>query len=80
MMEMDGDWCEERPTLIDSYGWALNPECFYLKLPITLRIRHGMTTGFSNKNISPKVICIKSGNMMIHFVRPKFQCGNVCSV
>ena len=30
MMEMDGDWCEERPTLIDSYGWALNPECFYL--------------------------------------------------
>ena len=33
MMEMDGDWCEERPTLIDSYGWALNPECFYLKLP-----------------------------------------------
>ena len=33
MMEMDGDWCEERPTLIDSYGWALNPECFYLNLP-----------------------------------------------
>ena len=30
---MDGDWCEERPTLIDSYGWALNPECFYLNLP-----------------------------------------------
>ena len=34
MMEMDGDWCEERPTLIDSYGWALNPECFYLMLPM----------------------------------------------
>ena len=30
MTEMDGDWCEERPTLIDSYGWALGPECFYL--------------------------------------------------
>ena len=34
MMEMDGDWCEERPTLIDSYGWALNPECFYLNLTL----------------------------------------------
>lgn len=33
---MDGDWCEERPTLIDSYGWALNPGCFYLNLPMIL--------------------------------------------
>ena len=23
----------ERPTLNDGSGWALNPECFYLKLP-----------------------------------------------
>ena len=38
MTEMDGDWCEERPTLIDSYGWALNPECFYLNLPILILI------------------------------------------
>ena len=30
---MDGDWHEKRPTLIDSSGWALNPECCYLKLP-----------------------------------------------
>jgi hypothetical protein len=29
-MVMDGDWHEERPTLIDSSGWALNPECYYL--------------------------------------------------
>ena len=40
MMEMDGDWCEERPTLIDSYGWALNPECFYLNLPKFRSIFH----------------------------------------
>ena len=29
-MVMDGDWHEERPTLIDSSGWALNPESYYL--------------------------------------------------
>jgi len=27
---MDGDWYDERPTLSDSSGWVLNPECRYL--------------------------------------------------
>ena len=27
---MDGDWYDERPTLNDSSGWVLNPECRYL--------------------------------------------------
>ena len=33
MANSDGDWYEERPTLNDGPGWALNPECFYLNLP-----------------------------------------------
>jgi len=39
-MVMDGDWHEERPTLIDSSGWALNPECYYLNYlkPIMAKI------------------------------------------
>ena len=33
MTDSDGDWYEERPTLNDGSGWALNLECYYLKLP-----------------------------------------------
>ena len=29
----DEDGYEERPTLNDGSGWALNPECYYLDLP-----------------------------------------------
>ena len=29
----DEDGYEERPTLNDGSGWALNPECYYLNLP-----------------------------------------------
>jgi len=42
MTDSDGDWYEERPTLNDGSGWALNPECYYLNL---LKFSHNHRNG-----------------------------------
>jgi hypothetical protein len=43
MTDSDGDWYEERPTLNDGSGWALNPECYYLNLPKLSKDAHSYT-------------------------------------
>ena len=59
---MDGDWYDERPTLNDSSGWVLNPECRYLNFvliyPSSLAHTRHITTPRTDKILIIIVVVI----------------------